>query len=103
MTDKEHKQRTIQQNKALHKYNTNLSIALNDAGLDMKKVLKPHIDIPWTPEAIKEHIVHPIAKAMFNKDSTADLTTTEMQRVYEVVNRHMAEKFGVSVEWPSRR
>jgi hypothetical protein len=98
----EEKQRTIQQNKALHKYNTNLSEALNDAGLDMKKVLKPHVDIPWTPEAIKEHIVKPVTKAMFNKDSTADLTTIEMQKVYEVVNRHISEKFGVSVDWPSR-
>lgn len=100
MTD--HKQRTIQQNKALHKYNTNLSIALNDAGLDMKKVLKPGIDIPWTPETIKDNIIKPIVKAMFGKDSTADLTTIETQKLYEVVNRHMTSKFGIHVEWPSR-
>jgi hypothetical protein len=36
-------QRTIQQNKALHKYYRELAEALNAAGLDMKTVLKPEL------------------------------------------------------------
>ena len=37
--------RTEQQNKALHVYYRILADELNDKGLDMRKVLKPEIDI----------------------------------------------------------
>ena len=42
------KQRTLQQNKALHKYFEILADTLNEAGLDARVVLKPEIEIPWT-------------------------------------------------------
>ena len=48
--------RTLTQNKAIHKYFELLSEGLNDAGLDMKKVLKPSVDIDWTPDMIKTHL-----------------------------------------------
>lgn len=102
MIEKEERQRTIQQNKSVHLYCKMLSDAFGEAGLDMKKTLKPEIDIPWTPESAKDHLVHPIMKALYNKTSTADLSTVEMQKVYEILNRHTAEKFGISIEWPSR-
>ena len=34
--------------------------ALNDAGLDMKKVLKPEIDIPWNTATVKEYLWRPV-------------------------------------------
>jgi hypothetical protein len=42
-----------------------------------------------------------IQKAMQLGDSTADLSTTDIQAVYQVLDRHVAEKFGVHIEWPS--
>lgn len=100
MTD--HKQRTIQQNKALHKYCRMLSDALNEAGLDMKKTLKPEVDIPWTPENIKDNIYKPVLKALTGKTSTSEMDTVNPSDVYEIINRHVASKFGIHVEWPSR-
>jgi hypothetical protein len=102
ITDKERKQRTIQQNKALHKYCNDLAVKLNDAGLDMKKVLKPGIDIPWTTQTVKDQLYKPILQALTGKESTIDMDTTDPSIVYEILNRHMSEKFGVSVSWPSR-
>lgn len=98
----EERQRTIQQNKALHLYCTMLSDALNDAGLDMKATLKPEIDIPWTPANVKDNIWKPVQEAMIKKRSTKDMDTVDPSKIYETINRHMAEKFGVSVRWPSR-
>ena len=95
------KQRTLQQNKALHKFCELLADALNDAGYDMKKTLKPGVDIPWTKDMIKEHIWRPVMKAMEGVESTTEMNTVDPSEIYEVVNRHMAEKFGVHVSWPS--
>jgi hypothetical protein len=98
---KEKKQRSGPQNRSLHKYCTLLADALNNAGLDMKKTLKPEIDIPWTCENVKDHLYKPILKALTGKKSTRDMNTVEPSEVYDVLNRFISEKHGVSVEWPS--
>jgi len=98
--DIEKEQRTSKQNNALHLYLAQLSKALNDAGLDMKAVLKPEVEIPWTPENVKNHLWRPVQRIYLNKESTTELTTDEISKVYDVINRHLA-KFGISVPFPS--
>jgi len=85
------------------KYFELLAIALNDAGLDQRAVLKPSIEIPWTKHSIHDQLWCPIQGAMTGEESTTKLSTTEISDVYEVLNRHTAGKLGVSVEWPSNR
>lgn len=94
-------QRTKKQNRALHKYFTMLAERLNDAGLDMKKVLKPTVEIPWTSDSVKTHLWKPIMEAMYEITSTTEMTTGQVTKVYETINRHMAEKFGLSEPFPS--
>ncbi len=94
-------QRTPLQNRAMHKYFTMLAEELNAAGLDMKTVLKPTVDIPWTPESIKNHLWRPVQDAMFDKESTTELTTKDLTQVYETLTRHLGEKFGTFCRWPS--
>lgn len=103
MNEQEKQSRTLQQNKAMHVYFTNLAKELNDAGLDMRKVLKPGIDIPWTPASVKEHLWRPIQEAMLVKHSTTELETPQVDDVYKVLSRHLAEKFGINVDFPSWR
>jgi len=93
--------RTIKQNASLHVYCELLAEALNDAGLDMKKTLKPEVDIPWRKESVKEHLWKPIQKALTGKESTTEISTVEPSEIYDVLNRHISEKFGVHVDWPS--
>lgn len=92
--------RTSLQNRSLHKYCSTLADALNDSGQDMRKTLKPEIEIPWTMENVKNLMFKPIALAMFNAESTTDLDTKQISEVYEVLNRHTQEKLEVSVMWP---
>lgn len=94
-------QRTTLQNKSLHKYCTLLAQALNDAGLDAKKTLKPEIDIPWTPDMVKDLLFRPIMKAMTGKTSTTQLDTVEPSQIHAVLDLHTSEKFGIHVDWPS--
>lgn len=96
------KQRTILQNASLHLYCTNLANALNDAGLDMKKTLKPEIEIPWTCQSVKDHLYKPILKSLTGKDSTIDMDTKDPSMVYEILTRFMGEKHGITVEWPDK-
>lgn len=98
--DKE-KIRTDKQNRALHLYFTHLAEALNENGLDMRKTLKPSIEIPWTPKTVKDYLWRPIMKAQVMKESTTELTTKEIDLVFDTLNRHLSEKFGLSVLFPS--
>jgi len=94
------KQRTSQQNNALHLYCEMMATALNDAGLDMRTVLKPEIEIPWTKESVKKQMWTPIQEIMFNKESTTEPSTVEYTQIYDVINRNISEKWGVTVLWP---
>jgi len=95
--------RTLRQNAAMHVYFKNLSEALNDAGLDMKRVLKPEIDIPWSAKTVKEWLWKPIQDYVMGEKSTTKLNRANVSEVYEVLTRHMAEKFGLSVPFPQNR
>ena len=95
-------QRTSQQNKALHKYFTLLADELNAAGYDMRRTLKPGVDIPWSPELVKQYLWKSIQEAMLGSDSTRELTTKEIGQVYDVLNKHLGETTGVHVAFPSK-
>ena len=71
-------QRTLQQNKALHKWLDQLCDVLNESGYDMKTVLKPEIDIPWTRDSAKNYLWRPIQEIMIDVESTADCTTVKV-------------------------
>ena len=96
------KKRTNAQNNALQVYCKQLAEAFCDRGLDMKKVLKAEYDIPWTGDSVREHLWKPLQKAMIQKKSTTDANTNEYSKVYDVLNRHFANKYGFSVPFPSR-
>ena len=99
--DELEKDRTLKQNRCLHSYCNQLAEAFNDAGMDMKATLKHDIEIPWSGERVKEFIFNAVSLAKYDKTSS-ELTTKEIQVVYEIVNRHTAEKFGIGLSWPDR-
>ena len=95
------KQRTPLQNRSLHKFCQMLADALNDAGLDVQKTLRHDIEIPWNGTLVKELIWRPIQEAMTDKHSTTELDRIEPSQIYEVLSRHLGEKFGLFVPFPS--
>lgn len=95
------KTRTSKQNNSLHKFLQDLADSLNEAGLDMKTVLKPEVEIPWTQTSAKEFLWRPIQQVMTGKDSTTEPTTKDYLVIQETLIRHLSAKFGVTVDWPS--
>jgi len=98
---KRQKGRTLKQNRALHLFFNHLAEELNDAGLDMRKTLKPGIDISWNSTTIKEYLFRPIMKAQLGITSTTQLTTKNIDEVFDTINRHLGERFGLHVPFPS--
>lgn len=96
--EKQQKQRSHQQNRSLHKYCTEVATELNNAGISMKAFVKD-IQVDHTMESVK-NIWRAIAREKFGKSSTANLTSKEMNAVYEEVNRHLAG-FGLHISFPS--
>jgi len=94
--------RTLNQNAALHAYCEQLAEALNGAGYDMKKVFEVKTaEVPWTQTSVKEALWKPVQQAMFEKESTAKLDTKEVSQVHKVLDKHIAENFGISIPFPS--
>lgn len=94
--------RTLNQNSSIHKFCDMLAEALNDAGFDMKKTLSQKVDVPWTMILVKELIWKQVQDGAIGIKSTTKLDTAQVSEVYDIINRFTSEKFGVSVEFPSK-
>jgi len=94
--------RTNSQNKALHLLFTQMSDTFNTLGLDMKVILKQEWKIWWTPESCKSQLFKPVMKAMYGIESTTELTTAQVSKVYEQIAKVIGEKHGVTIEFPSK-
>lgn len=93
--------RSPAQNRAIHVLYQNLADQLNDAGLDMVAVMKEGVEIPWTGNLVKENLWKPLQKTMLGKKSTTELETKEIDQVFSVLNRHLGEKLGIEIAFPS--
>ena len=96
-------QRTTTQNKALHKYFDLLAQALNDAGFDREVMYEKtggKIDMSWSAEGTKEALWRPFMQAKTGKESTTEMTTAEVNRVYEELDFRIGQLTGVHIEFP---
>jgi hypothetical protein len=93
--------RTTQQNRTLHSYFEMLAETLNEAGLDMKIVLKPEVQISWTKENVKEYLWKPLQKALLQKESTTELEKQrDIDLIYDNLHRHLIYRFGDVAKFP---
>jgi hypothetical protein len=96
------KQRSLAQNRALHKFCELLADELNSAGLEQKVVLSQWIDVQWSKDSVKEVLWKPILKVLSEKSSTTEMDTKEPSEVYEHLVRFFGEKFDLEIpNWPS--
>ena len=101
----EEKQRTNQQNKAMHKYFEQVAEALNEAGIsrvEYAELVKSRgIELSWSKENVKEDMWKLIQNALLKKASTKELAKIEVDSIYDEMNNFLGSKFGVHVEFPS--
>lgn len=87
--------RTLPQNSALHLDCKLISDKLNDAGLDMKKVIT--VDIPFEMKSVKKHLWKPVMELTTGKTSTTklDKTSGEIEKIHDIIMRTLGEKWGI--------
>ena len=85
---------------------------LNEAGYDVKRAIEEgligSVGVPFTEQNVKQIFGYTIIQALWpdkfddpNAPKHPRLTSTETQQVFEVLNQVMANKFGVSMDFPS--
>lgn len=85
-----HQNRTTQQNRRYWQWLTELSNELVAHGVDMREAIQ--VPLTATPELLHQQVVHKIIKAKYNKDSTTELSTTEMSDVTDLVTQVFSER-----------
>ncbi|MFS4438577.1 hypothetical protein ACMA5I_10210 [Paracoccaceae bacterium GXU_MW_L88] len=93
--------RTTLQNRSLHKLFDNTSKALVEEGVTMRTIvtkMEQHRIEP-TPELVKA-VWRAIQESMYGTKSTTELTTDQVNEVFEEYNKLMSE-LGVYVPFPS--
>lgn len=75
-----------------------ISDELNDSGMYIGKVI--NLEARWSKERVKELIWRPTQEWLYKKRSTKELTTKEIDEVFEIIHKALAEK-GIEIEFPS--
>lgn len=94
--------RTTKQNNSLHAYFALVATELAQSGIDVVTFLKRPVQIAFTPILVKEMLWKTCQKLTLNKESTKNLTTKEVNQVYEVMNSVLADR-GIHVPFPSNQ
>jgi len=98
------KPRTSQQNRALHLWFQQVADELNGGGYNVQLVIKEQLDVDWTGELVKELLWRMVMIAVVGKRSTTELKKhEEIDTIYDTLNRHLGEKFGIHVAFPNER
>ena len=95
------KKRTTQQNSAAHLWFAHIADTFNESGLDMQATLAKRVGLRWTPEAVKEVLFKVLSKAMYQKESTTQLSSAEFSKVADMLADVIAKDYGLNIEFPT--
>lgn len=99
---KPEQQRSLSQNAAMHVLYSIIARALVGAGYDVKTVLEViKIPMPWTDILVKELLWRPIQIQMLGKTSTTELTTKEVDIVWDPLKEALDQIGFKDIHFPS--
>lgn len=98
--DKATKQRTALQNASLHLGCTQIADMLVEHGISLSVAFR-NLDVRPTMHSIKD-AYRSIASAKYGVDSTADLTTAQINEVWLDLVKALEESTGVMIPFPSQ-
>lgn len=96
------KQRTLNQNRAIHLYLKMVAHELQNQGQTMRDVIQklPEVEILPTTGTLKENLWKPIQKASLGKESTTELETAEVTLVYDIMSIFLSKQFQIDIPFP---
>jgi len=94
--------RSTQQNSALHVYFSIISVELNDLGLEYQYtgISGNTFELMYTPDLVKEYIWRPIQVALFKIKSTTKINTNQINEIIDVITKFFADR-EIVIEFPS--
>ncbi len=98
MIEHNQKIRSDRQSRAIHVYFEEVARELNDRGIDMRVLVK-NLQVAHTKDSVKG-IWKAIGEAKYGKKSTTQLTSREIDEVYDEFNRLLSE-FDINISFPS--
>ena len=97
------RKRSISQNNSIHLYCKMIADTLNDLGctFTFKGLKGMDVEVRYTMQIVKETVWRPIQLALFNKESTKDLTTKEVTEIATPIEAYFAQK-GLDIPFPNK-
>lgn len=93
--------RTVQQNKAIHLWCSQIADVLNKNNLYMTGIFSN--DIEWSMNLVKEQIIKNMIKLLFKIDSTTKLKRKEIDVLVDHIVYIFGDKKGITIpKFPSR-
>lgn len=94
--------RSGQQNKALHVLFTEIAYELNQKGFEFQyKGLKgKEMKSRYTGNIVKDQVWRPLQMALYEKESTTELTTSDIEMIFDVLGKWLAEN-EIIIDFPS--
>ena len=97
--------RTLSQNSSLWLFANMVAVQLNNAGFTFDKLLKDGkytAEVDWNKDLVIDQLWKPIQKAITNKKSTTQLEKSEIDKVYEALNKYLTVRVGIEhIPFPS--
>lgn len=93
--------RTSRQSKALHTYFELVARELNEKRLSQRMLLDrlKSIDVPNSKESIKD-LWRAVQMRYIGKKSTTNLTGEDIDKIYDALNKALAERLEIHVPFP---
>lgn len=92
--------RTLQQNKSIHLWCSQIATALNANNMYIKDTIKT--EVSWSMDTVKEILFKPIVKALYNKDSTTKLDKNEFEKIIDTLTLIFANRGVTLPAFPNR-
>jgi hypothetical protein len=94
--------RTVQQNKAIHLWCSQIAEVLNKNNLYMTGIFSN--DIMWSMSLVKEQIIKNMIKLLFKIDSTTKLKRKEIDALVDHIVYIFGEKKGIKIpDFPNKK
>jgi hypothetical protein len=87
----EKRNQTRTQQNALHLWAEQWAEMLNAEGHTVRATLRDDWDTIWSKELFKELVIKKLAKAMYGKKSTTQLTSKDIDQIFDVVTKNLSE------------
>lgn len=95
-------QRSNLQNRSIHKYCKQVADEAKNKGVTVKMMIDalPDADIPMNETIVKD-IWKIFQEKILHKTSTTELTTAEVDQVYDPMSMFLSKNFDITLDFPS--